>query len=156
MPEIKQPTIKGGGLPRNVTNMATPVTPPPAEREKPAPKLASKEAPTQKVVTQKVVPQKAAAPARKKTVRKKPAAAPKKTSAASKTARTPAAASAGKSVPRAAAAQTRPTLSRDARQSMINDAAYLISVKRHAGVDGPEADWLYAETVVDMAFDIKD
>ena len=39
---------------------------------------------------------------------------------------------------------------------MINDAAYLISLKRHAGLNGPDADWLYAETVIDMAFDIKD
>ena len=47
-------------------------------------------------------------------------------------------------------------MSREARQRMISEAAYLISLKRHAGLHGPDADWLYAETVIDLVFDIAD
>ena len=102
--------------------------------------------------------EKAAAPARKKVARKKAATGARKTSPGKKTAGAEAASlsASGGGSRKAVTAAGRPSLSRDARQRMIGEAAYLISLKRHAGLTGPEADWLYAETVIDLVFDITD
>jgi hypothetical protein len=39
---------------------------------------------------------------------------------------------------------------------MIGDAAYLISLKRAPWQGSPETDWMSAETVIDMIFDVAD
>lgn len=144
MPDIKQPNIKADVPRPRVAGLATPVAPA-TDGDQKAGKASSKEAPTRKVVTTK-----SATPAKKRVARKKPASTTaKKPAAPRKTARAAAAASATSS-------DSRPSLSRDERQRLINDAAYLISLKRSSGLDGPQADWLYAETVIDMAFNSKD
>jgi hypothetical protein len=137
MPEIKHPSVKADSVQRNVAGVAP-------------------EAPSRKTAKKK-----AAAPAKKRVTRKKAAAGEKKPPAAGKAPRGAAAAAASSSVaPMASAPKTnpgtKPALSSDARQRMISEAAYLISLKRHAGAAGPEADWLFAETVIDMVFDSAD
>jgi hypothetical protein len=47
-------------------------------------------------------------------------------------------------------------LSSDERHRLITNGAYLISLKRHAGASGADADWLFAETIIDMVFEPKD
>lgn len=141
MPEIKHPSVKADSVQPNVAGVA-----PAAKPEAPSRKTAKK---------------KAAAPAKKRVTRKKAAAGEKKPPAAGKAPRGAAAAAASSSVaPMASAPKTnpgtKPALSSDARQRMISEAAYLISLKRHAGAAGPEADWLFAETVIDMVFDSAD
>jgi len=154
MPETKQPAIKASGLQPNVTGMATPGMP-----------AANKhEASTGKGSKQKAAApakQKAAAPAKKKVTRKKAAPAAKKASPGKKTVSAEAASSPSSNPASTVSAPAsrpgaKPALSRDARQRMIGEAAYLISLKRHAGVAGPDADWLYAETVIDLVFDSTD
>ena len=137
MPEIKHPSVKADSVQRNVAGVA-----PAAKPAEPA---------------RKAVKKKAAAPAKKRVTRKKAAAGEKKPPAAAK----PSAAAASSSVASTASAPksnpgTKPALSGDARQRMISEAAYLISLKRHAGATGPDADWLFAETVIDMVFDSAD
>jgi len=146
MPEIKQPPVKAHGLQRNVTGMATPAEPAPAKPE---------------AAGRKVAKTKTAGPAKKKVARNKTAGAAKKASPASQrvstaAATTPSSSPASKVSASATKSATKPALSPDARQRMISEAAYLISLKRHAGAGGPDADWLYAETVIDLAFDIED
>jgi hypothetical protein len=146
MPEIKHPGVKAAGLQHNAAGVASPAVPAAAKSETPARKVAKK---------------KAAAPVKKKVARKKAATSAKKPSAGKRTVSTEAASqpSSSPASMRASAATNpgaKPALSRDARQRIIGEAAYLISLKRHAGAAGPEADWLYAETVIDMVFDIAD
>jgi len=102
-----------------------------------------------------------AATSKKKVARKKAATSTKKASAGKKTVSADAASVAVSSPvssggSRAASAAAKPALSREGRQRMIGEAAYLISLKRHAGLAGPEADWLYAETVIDLVFATED
>ena len=97
--------------------------------------------------------------AKKKVARKKAASGSKRAPAGTKTVSANAASG---SVPTSVGAShsgtaaTKPALSRDARQRIIGEAAYLISLKRQAGLSGPEADWLFAETVIDLVFDTTD
>lgn len=137
MSDLKQPTLKADGLMRNVTGAASPATTAATER-KPGKK-------------------KSAAPVKKKVARKKVAATAKVSSPGNKAARAstlpePAANTAAQVPAAPAPSSARPALSGDERQRMISEAAYLISLKRHAGANGPEADWLFAETVIDMVF----
>ena len=48
----------------------------------------------------------------------------------------------------------KPVLAPDERQRMISEAAYLISLRRDPAVGGPDSDWICAETVIDMIFDL--
>lgn len=141
MPESKHPSVKADSMQRNIAGA---VAPPAAKPKTPAGKTAKKEG---------------APVAKKKIARKKAATSAKRASPGTKTVSADAAsgsvpASVGAS--RAAAAATKPALSRDARQRIIGEAAYLISLKRQAGLSGPEADWLFAETVIDLVFDTTD
>jgi hypothetical protein len=143
MPEIKQPSVKADSMQRNIAGAGSPAA---AKPKTPAGKTAKKEA---------------APVAKKKVARKKPATSAKRASPGPNTKPVSADAASG-SVPTAVGASpagtaaTKPALSRDARQRIIGEAAYLISLKRHAGLSGPEADWLFAETVIDLVFDITD
>lgn len=147
MSDLKQPTVKADGLMRNVTGVASTVAPAATERDAPARKASKK---------------KSAAPAKKPVTRKKVTGSAKKPAAAKKAAGTVTSPEqpASSPAPQASAAPGAPAakavLSGEARQRMISEAAYLISIKRHAGANGPEADWLYAETVIDMVFDRAD
>lgn len=143
MPDLKQPAVKADGLMRNTTGIATPA----ADSEGPGRKASKK---------------KSAAPAKKRVARKKVsgAATAKKTSGKKAAAAAANPEPAQSPAPQVSApsqkASARPTLSGQARQRTISEAAYLISLKRQAGANGPEADWLYAETVIDMLFDRTD
>lgn len=87
-------------------------------------------------------------------------AAPKKTAAVKKksVSRKQAAAVAKKQAPgrKASPSPARPVISQQQRQQMIGDAAYLISLKRAPWQGSPETDWMSAETVIDMIFDVAD
>ena len=87
-------------------------------------------------------------------------AAPKKTAAVKKKSvtRKQAAAVAKKQAPgkKASPSPARPVISQQQRQQMIGDAAYLISLKRAPWQGSPETDWMSAETVIDMVFDVAD
>jgi hypothetical protein len=143
MPEIKQPSVKADSMRRNIAGAGSPAA---AKPSTPAGKTAKKEG---------------APVVKKKIARKKAATSAKRASPGTKT-KTVSADAASGSAPtsvdasRPAPAATRPALSRDARQRIIGEAAYLISLKREAGLSGPEADWLFAETVIDLVFDITD
>lgn len=50
---------------------------------------------------------------------------------------------------------TKPLISIEQRHSMISNAAYLLSLKRDPCNGCPDADWLNAETVIDMLYDVK-
>jgi hypothetical protein len=50
----------------------------------------------------------------------------------------------------------KPVITQQQRQQMIGDAAYLISLKRAPWQGSPDSDWICAETVVDMIFDVAD
>jgi hypothetical protein len=146
MPESKQPSVKAASVQHNTTAVASSAAQTAAKPEAPARKTA-----------QKTV----AATSKKKVARKKAATSTKKASAGKKTVSADAASVAVSSPvssegSRAASAAAKPALSREARQRMIGEAAYLISLKRHAGLAGPEADWLYAETVIDLVFATED
>jgi hypothetical protein len=146
MPETKHPSVKANSVQRSVAGVASPAVAPAAKPETPARKTAKK---------------KAAAPAKKRVARKKAAtsatsAGPGKKTVRAEAASQSAASPASSGPAREATVAGRSALSRDARQRMIGEAAYLISLKRHAGLTGPEADWLYAETVIDLVFDITD
>jgi hypothetical protein len=110
---------------------------------------ASAAAQQQPAAGKKPARKKAAASEQKKTTRKRATAGAAKTAASKTTA-------AANPAPAATASEGKSALSSGERQRMINDAAYLISLKRHAGANGPDADWLYAETVIDMVFDTTD
>jgi hypothetical protein len=145
MSEIKQPVIKADGLQRKLAGGATP----PAASAEP------------KAASGNVVKKKATAATKKKVVRKKAASGTITASPVKKTVAAEAASAASSTPARAQSApaknpRAKAALSGEARQRMISEAAYLISLKRHAGAAGPEADWLYAETVIDMVFDIAD
>jgi len=94
---------------------------------------------------------------------KKPAAAAKKTTVAKESpvqVKTPVARKKVARKPVAAAAPTavrqKPTITREDRQRMICEAAYLISSKRPPYSGSPEIDWVQAEAVIDMVFDATD
>jgi len=143
MPEIKHPSVKADSVQRNIAGAGSPAA---AKAKTPAGKTAKKEG---------------TPVAKKKVARKKAATSAKSASPGTKTVSADEA-SGSASVPtsvgasRAAAAAAKPALSRDARERIIGEAAYLISLKRQAGLGGPEADWLFAETVIDLVFDITD
>ena len=113
--------------------------------EKPAaaattPGSAKKKAATKKTTAskKKSVDRKQAQPAaKKKATSKKAAASP-----------TRPASSSGK--------RAKPVISQLQRQKMIGDAAYLISLKRAAWQRDPDTDWMSAEAVIDMIFDVDD
>jgi len=88
--------------------------------------------------------------AKKKTVTKK-ATVSKKKSVARKQA--PPAANKKATSQKAA---SRPVISQQQRQQMIGDAAYLISLKRAPWQGNPDTDWMSAETVIDMIFNVDD
>lgn len=50
---------------------------------------------------------------------------------------------------------TKPLISIEQRHSMISNAAYLLSLKRDPCNGCPDADWVNAETVIDMLYDVK-
>jgi hypothetical protein len=141
MPEIKHPGVKADSMQRNIAGAGSPTA---AKSKTPAGKTAKKEdAPV----------------AKKKVARKKAATSAKRASAGTKTASADATSASGPTSVGASPAGTaakRPALSGDARQRIIGEAAYLISLKRQAGLSGPEADWLFAETVIDLVFDTTD
>lgn len=146
MSDLKQPTLKADGLMRNVTGVPSKV----------APAATGSDAPTRKASKKK-----SAAPAKKPVARKKVTGSAKKPAAGKKAGDTatspePASIPAPQDAAAPQAPAAKPVLSGEARQRMISQAAYLISMKRHAGANGPEADWLYAETVIDMVFDRTD
>lgn len=99
----------------------------------------------------------------------KKAAVTKKTTAAKKKSvvrkQTPPAAKKKATSRKAAASPTRPApssakrakpvISPQQRQQMIGDAAYLISLKRAPWQGDPHTDWMSAETVIDMIFDVE-
>jgi len=88
---------------------------------------------------------------KKKTVARKQAPPAAKKKATSKKA----AASPARPAP-SSANRTKPLISQQQRQQMIGDAAYLISVKRAPWQGDPDSDWMAAETVIDMIFDVVD
>ena len=90
---------------------------------------------------------------KKKAVTKKTGVAKKK-SVASKQA--PPAAKRKAASKKAASSPAKPVISQQQRQQMIGDAAYLISLKRAPWQGSPETDWMAAETVIDMIFDVND
>lgn len=139
MPESKHPSVKADSMQRNIAGA---VASPAAKPKTPAGKTAKKEG---------------APVAKKKIARKKAATSAKRASPGTETVSADAGSvPASVGAPRADAAATKPALSRDARQRIIGEAAYLISLKRQAGLSGPEADWLFAETVIDLVFDTSD
>jgi hypothetical protein len=91
--------------------------------------------------------------AKKKTVTKK-ATLSKKKSVAIKQA--PPAANKKATSQKAASSPARPVISQQQRQQMIGDAAYLISLKRAPWQGNPDTDWMSAETVIDMIFNVDD
>jgi hypothetical protein len=46
-------------------------------------------------------------------------------------------------------------ISGDERHRMICEAAYLVSLKRNHGTSSQEMDWIHAETVIDMLFEVS-
>lgn len=98
----------------------------------------------------KAVTKKAPAAAKKKVARKKSAPAAKKKAARKSPAGTASAAAMTKTN------SAKPLISREERQRMVGEAAYLISLKRHPDQGSPDSDWLSAETVIDMIFDVAD
>jgi hypothetical protein len=88
----------------------------------------------------KAAPKKAAAVKKKSVTRKQATAVAKKQAPGKNAAPSPA----------------RPVISQQQRQQMIGDAAYLISIKRAPWQGSPETDWMSAETVIDMVFDVAD
>ena len=137
MPESKQPKVKAQSYnPGAAGGIGSASSKPAAAQQAPA-------------AGKKPAGKKAGASEQKKTTRNKVQSGATKTAAAKTTAAT--------SPARApAAAEKKSVVSSGERQRMINDAAYLISLKRHAGADGPHADWLYAETVIDLVFNTTD
>jgi hypothetical protein len=97
-------------------------------------------------------------PVRKKAVTKKTAVSKKK-SVASKQA-PPAATKKAAGIPAGPASSSangaKPVISQQQRQQMTGDAAYLISIKRKPWQGNSETDWIAAETVIDMIFDVAD
>ena len=92
-------------------------------------------------------------PAKRKAVTKKTAAVKKK---AVTRKQAPPAAKKPASSKKAAISPARPVISPQQRQQMIGDAAYLISLKRAPWQGSPDTDWMSAETVIDMIFDVVD
>ena len=91
--------------------------------------------------------------AKKKAVTKK-ATVSKRKSVARKQA--PPAANKKATSQKAASRPARPVITQQQRQQMIGDAAYLISLKRAPWQGDPDTDWMSAETVIDMIFDVND
>ena len=98
----------------------------PAPKKKVAKKRVKKAAPKKKVVAKKKAAPKKAAPEKKVTVAKAPA-----TSGA------------------------RLTLTPAERMALISKAAYYISMKRNPCDGNMEGDWMAAEAVIDMLFEIE-
>jgi hypothetical protein len=89
-------------------------------------------------VKKKAVTKKTAVSKKKSVVSKQAPPAAKKKATSKKAARSPA----------------KPVISQQQRQQMIGDAAYLISLKRAPWQGNPDTDWMSAETVIDMVFDV--
>lgn len=101
-------------------------------------------------------------PSVKKVARKKSAAPAKKTVAAKKSATTKKKV-AKKKVAKKGAAETtaagdagKATITSQARQDLIGKAAYFISQKRPPHQGDSHTDWLCAEAVIDMLYDVVD
>ena len=130
---------------------------PPSVSEAVSPPLPTKAAAKKPAAKKKVAKKKVAA---KKTVAKKTVA---KKTVAKKTANKPTTVKA-KSTPRKSAAKRspvawdlsapKPLISTEQRQHLIAEAAYRISEKNPCGSCHPEADWLNAEAVIDMLFEV--
>jgi hypothetical protein len=132
------------------------------ERKK-APRKADTVHPSAKNAESPAIPTPQSASTKKKIVAKKASVANKKKLAsedaptASRTA-----ASRKNTLSRAAAslpapsAASKPLVSREERERMIVEASYLISQRRHPSLGSPETDWLSAETVIDMIFEVAD
>jgi len=90
-------------------------------------------------------------PVKKKAVTKKTAVSKKK-SVVSK--QVPPAAKKKATSKKAARSPAKPVISQQQRQQMIGDAAYLISLKRAPWQGNADTDWMSAETVIDMVFDV--
>ena len=96
------------------------------------------------------VTKKTAAAKKKSVVRKQAPPAAKKKVTSKKAAASPA-----RPAP-SSAKWAKPVISPQQRQQMIGDAAYLISLKRAPWQGDPHTDWMSAETVIDMIFDVDD
>jgi hypothetical protein len=96
-------------------------------------------APKKKVAKKKVAKKKVA---KKKAVKKKVA---KKTAVSKKAARKSS----------APTAFEKGSISAQERQELIGKAAYHISMRRHPCDGNMEGDWLAAEAVIDMLFDVE-
>ena len=99
------------------------------------------------------------APAKKKAATKKTTAAKKKRVAKKQPLSAAKKKASGKTTEAGPAATpangAKPVISPQQRQQMIGDAAYLISLKRPPWLGNPDTDWMSAETVIDMIFDVK-
>ncbi len=102
-----------------------------------------------RTANKKTVRKKAAVPANKTVARKKAAPAENKTVARKKPA------SKREKSPPSVGVEAKPVLTSEQRQRMVGEAAYLISLKRPPHMGSSEIDWLSAETVIDMVFDVK-
>jgi hypothetical protein len=98
----------------------------------------------------KVVTKKTTASKKKSAAGKKALPAAKKKATSKKAAGSPAGPASSP------AKRAKPVISRQLRQQMIGDAAYLISLKRPPWQGNPDTDWMSAETVIDMVFDVDD
>lgn len=134
-----------------------------AERKKTSSKGLESDAPVSSISKEPATTTAAAEPAKKKAVTRKAAASKKKTAAGKKASTT----AKRKTTSRKTASNqtgtssnsgngTKPVISQRQRQQMIGDAAYLISLKRDPWQGSPHSDWVAAETVIDMFFDVTD
>lgn len=120
-------------------------TPASTVSEKPAAATATPGSAKKKAVSKKTTASK-----KKNVARKQPLTAAKKKT----TSKTAAGSPAGPASSPANGA--KPVISQQQRQQMIGDAAYLISLKRNPWQGNPDIDWMSAETVIDMIFEVDD
>jgi hypothetical protein len=116
-----------------------------AVSEKPAAASATPGAAKKKAASKKTTASK-----KKRVASKQPLAAANKKASAKKARKSPA------SPTVSPANGAKPVISQQQRQQMIGDAAYLISLKRAPWLGNPDTDWMSAETVIDMIFDVDD
>jgi hypothetical protein len=102
--------------------------------------MADTPAPKKKVAKKKVAAKKVASKSVKKKVAKKKVAATKTASPVR---------------PSTPAASGRTVISQQERLELIGKGAYLISRKRHPHEGCMDSDWVAAETVIDMLFEVQ-
>ena len=134
-----------------------------AVRKKVTPKKTDSDTPVSAISEKPAAASAAAESAKKKAVPKKTAASRKKKVATKKAPLTAKKKTVGRKTGGSTAPSTsspangeKPVISQRQRQQMIGDAAYLISLKRPPWQGSPDTDWVSAETVIDMIFDVKD